>query len=81
MSVELDPRYVKDTEPASRGTEIWHLDGVAWHDAPIPWRLHRCWAQTFGYVNWFTPIQRCACGAANFDDCGWVEKNERRRHR
>lgn len=67
------------TEYDSDSSQIEHLDGVPWHKAPIPRRFHRCRPQTRGYVNTFTPVLRCACGAINFDNSGWAEKNSRRK--
>ena len=55
------------------------LDGIAWHDAPIPPHLHRCHPQTTGWIG-FDQIQRCPCGAIrNTRFRGWLEKNTRRK--
>ena len=61
-------------------TLISNRDGIAWHEAPIPSRLHRCSAQTEGWFDWFTLIQRCACGAVRYADLGrkWHGRNSRR---
>ncbi len=60
--------------------EMEHLDGIPWHEAPLPRRLHLCRAQTIGYVNYFDVIERCACGAIRRGGKGfWLEKNERRK--
>ena len=59
-------------------TEMHHLDGVPWTDAPMPRRLHRCRPQTVGYVNYFTKYERCACGAVRRDGRFWHYKNGRR---
>lgn len=58
-------------------TRLWNLDGVSWHDAPIPKRWHRCSPQTYGVVNWFSIVERCACGAIRLDGRGWGERNTR----
>ena len=54
-----------------------HLDGVAWHAAPAPRRLHRHQVQTRGVMSGL-PIERCACGA--FGPAPWerIEGRERR---
>lgn len=59
--------------------DIQHLDGIPWHDAPVPSRWHRCQPQTMGYLNYFTLIERCACGALrrDRDHLGWTDKNSR----
>lgn len=64
-------------------TEIFDLDGVSWHEAPIPPRRHRCWPQTAGVIDYFTTVERCACGAINYDAAlqgsdYWMRRNERR---
>lgn len=55
-----------------------HVGGVSWHKAPIPFRWHRCRAQTRGLVGMFL-AERCACGAARFDEKRWINKNSRSR--
>ena len=61
--------------------KMWHKDGVAWNDAPLPPRWHRCKVQTRGYDR-LELIERCACGATRFDGGGvWVGKNETRDYR
>lgn len=60
-------------------SDIVHLDGVPWHEAPKPHRFHRCHAQTKGWVNLLTLVRRCACGAIDIDGMGWTEKNSRGR--
>jgi len=64
----------------SSRTCVRNLDGVSWHDAPIPKKRHRCWVQTWGTINWFDDVYRCPCGAsarAGRGGWGWVEKNTR----
>lgn len=64
--------------------DIQHLDGVAWHDAPIPRRQHRCWVQTSGWIG-LSQYCRCACGAVcNSPEKGypaatwhWMNRNSR----
>ncbi|MEO3856219.1 hypothetical protein [Acrocarpospora sp. B8E8] len=50
-----------------------HRDDIAWYDATLPRRWHRCraWSSHAG-------ISRCACGATNYGS-GWFGKNERRK--
>lgn len=62
---------------------IEHKDGIPWHEAPIPRRLHRCAVQTQGWIG-FTMVQRCACGATMMrrfegDHARWIDRNQRRR--
>lgn len=66
---------------SDRSTEIFHLDGVAWHEAPVPSRFHHCWPQTRGYVDYLTLIERCACGAIRGSRFGWSERNTRKKDR
>lgn len=60
-------------------TEIYNFRGIDWFDAPIPWRFHICHAWTIGYDNWFTLVERCACGGRRIGGSRWWNKNERRR--
>jgi hypothetical protein len=55
-----------------------HRDGIWYHDAPLPRRWHRCEPWTRGWVNYFTLIERCACGAIRHDHGRWEERNSRR---
>jgi hypothetical protein len=86
MKDSIDPeRYVypdhTDFGPMPR-TSIKHLDGVAWHAAPLPPKKHVCWAQTIGYMDYgFSEVHRCACGAIHYEEWGpgeWLRINERR---
>lgn len=65
--------------------EIWHLDGVAWSEAPLPSRWHRCCAQSYGYPSeGLMAVYRCACGGVLMDsssDAAWLDRNSRRRER
>lgn len=54
-----------------------HQDGVPWHEAPIPRRLHRCKAQSDEWFG-FTLYQKCACGAVSVNGRRWLDKNSRR---
>jgi hypothetical protein len=58
-------------------TETKHRNGVAWHEAKRPFPLHKCRAQTTGYIG-ISEVQRCACGGIrNGKHHGWLRKNER----
>lgn len=59
-------------------TETVHRDGIAWYEAKPPSLLHKCQAQTTGFIG-FTEMQRCACGAI-WDTTyrNWIYKNQRR---
>lgn len=50
-----------------------HRDGLAWYDAPLPRRWHRCFAQSS-----LDGKHRCPCGAMDAGS-GWAFKNERRK--
>lgn len=57
-----------------------HRDGVAWHDAPVPRRWHRCRAQTEAYDGGNREIvKRCPCGAITINKRGeksyWMQRN------
>lgn len=56
---------------------VEHLDGVPWYEAPIPSRLHHCWAQTRA-LDEGVRIERCPCAAIRLDGDGWVERNNRK---
>jgi hypothetical protein len=44
----------------------------------MPRRLHRCWAQTVGFVG-FSRVERCACGAIRMGAWRmWSERNKDR---
>jgi hypothetical protein len=74
-------RYVTTFAARDGGTEIAHLDGIPWHEAPLPPKRHACWPQTAGFVRYFTYVERCACGAVNYDCLGrdprWQDRNSR----
>lgn len=68
----------------SGSTTMKHLGGVPWHEAPLPPRVHRCWAQTDGRINYFEQVQRCACGGIRTSavkGSDWFERNSRRKDR
>lgn len=78
--VRGDPRYQQEATRAvfathltipSEPVPIWHLSGVAWHDAPSPFILHRHWAQTVGIVSG-DEVWRCPCGAHGGPYDRWV---------
>jgi hypothetical protein len=75
-------RYVATFTAADDSTEIAHLDGVPWHAAPVPSTRHACWPQTKGFIRYFTYVERCPCGAINYDCLGreplWRHRNSRR---
>jgi hypothetical protein len=55
-------------------------EGVAWYDAPVPRRWHRCIPQTLA-VHGGRLVERCACGGIRIDGPRgpWMERNSRRR--
>lgn len=69
--------FIKTYDDEHGRTQIFDLDGVSWHDAPIPERRHKCSTQTKGYINYFTSVYRCACGAISKDGRRWDERNSR----
>jgi len=60
-------------------TEIYELDGIGWTDAPMPPYSHTCWAQTLAWMDYFTQVRRCPCGAISIAPYGWAEKNQGRK--
>lgn len=61
------------------GEYLENIDGVAWHEAPKPWRWHRCKPQTRGRFSDLA-VDRCACGGMRYmGDDFWIERNSRRR--
>jgi len=68
--------FVLDYRSEDHAVEKWDRDGIDWFHAPKPRRWHRCRIQTQGWVNHFTLVDRCACGAIRMDGHGpWMEKN------
>jgi hypothetical protein len=64
-----------------RQTTIEDLDGVSWHDAPLPSRWHHCKPQTRGWIG-LNYTERCACGAIRLSARDpWMEKNQTRHGR
>lgn len=60
--------------------DVRHVNDIPWYEAKLPSRFHLCKTQTSGWVNIFTLVERCACGATRIDARGlWVDKNSRRR--
>lgn len=90
-------RYVEDEDsriqpaPGDYGLSVRNLDGVPWYDAPVPRRLHRCFAQTIGnesdLIGVVRTIERCACGSISIVDWrdlnravhmnNWAQRNSR----
>lgn len=70
---------------------VHDTNGVSWHEAPLPWRWHRCQAWTLAVVTSdddesLTFIDRCRCGAIRINNGDWFNRNIRinsgeRRHR
>jgi hypothetical protein len=77
MSAQFVQGYVSE----DRSVEMEHRDGLSWWEAPVPRRLHRCKPQTRGYLNWFTFVERCACGAIRMDGSHWMDRNSTRKRR
>lgn len=80
---ETDVVWVPDARAAEVAPEMEmaHVDGVAWHDAPVPRRRHRCSPQTKAWYKPFDFIERCACGALRRNGGPWIDRNERRQSR
>jgi hypothetical protein len=78
----MTTHYILDQEALKWGMSVEHLDGVPWHDAPIPRRWHRCWPQTKGMVSGGM-VRRCACGALQRPLWSgrpyWIDRNTRRK--
>ena len=71
-------KYKKAMAEIMGDTETVHRDGIAWYEAEPPALLHKCTAQTTGFIG-FTQMQRCACGAIWDSTFGnWIQKNQRR---
>jgi hypothetical protein len=63
------------------GDYLESVDGIAWHDAPLPLSLHPCMPQTRGRIGGHY-VERCACGALRDSPRGrWSEVNRTRRDR
>lgn len=57
------------------GWELTNVDGVSYLEAKAHpwWRRHR--TQTFGWIRWFTYVERCSCGAIRFREHGrWIRR-------
>jgi hypothetical protein len=60
---------------------IESIDGIDWHDAPLPSRWHQCREQTRGWFG-LNYVERCACGATRLRHSEpWMNKNETRQGR
>ena len=72
--------YVERETVGDGATRIWDLDGVSHLEADTPSYFHFCWAQTRGFVNYFTFVERCPCGAIKLDhERKWRDRNSDRR--
>ncbi len=75
---------ITSTVRAERGQlvgplQVWHLDGIVWHEAAVPPRWHRCAAQTIVQpVSDPDPLVVCACGAERAEGI-WIFRNARRK--
>lgn len=63
-------------------TEIHNRNGILWANAEIPPIRHDCYVQTYAWLNWFTMVERCACGGMRYDrnkhnDPPWLDRNSR----
>lgn len=67
-------RYRPDPE----NPRIRHLDGIPWHEAPLPRRFHRCRSQTQGWLTLIDFTRYCACGATKQSGSRWTGRNSRR---
>jgi hypothetical protein len=74
-----EPGWTVEVNRRLDGFWMEHRGGVSWMTAPVPHRLHLCAAQTRGVMQWFTCVERCACGAMRMDGRRWTGRNERRR--
>ncbi|MGW5259653.1 hypothetical protein ACWEQG_01680 [Microbispora sp. NPDC004025] len=73
-----EQQWVAD-ERSAPGIYLEHLDGVAWTEAPLPRRWHRCRPQTRALDRGMR-VFRCPCGAIALDEpSGWVDRNSGRR--
>ena len=56
-----------------------NIHGPFWHTVPRGWKdVARCLAGrhvpvTWGWVDTFTAVERCSCGAINWNGLGWEE--------
>lgn len=69
--------YQLDYKSEDGSTTLTHYKGIPWWDAPKPRRIHRCRPQTEGFMNYFTLVQRCACGAISTHGGRWRDKNSK----
>lgn len=67
--------FVEDPDTADDPrTEIYHRDGIPWHEAPQPRLLHRHRIQTYGFLDYFTRFDRCSCGAIRQNKGRWQRR-------
>lgn len=78
MSEFCPPGFVRDDTENADGVEVFHRDGIAWNQAPIPPIDHLCTVQTDGWL-FITHYHRCACGAHRFPgrSSRWSRLNSR----
>lgn len=71
--------FVADPVLTSPALEVYHRDGIPWHQAPLPAPDHLCEVQTDGW-QYITHFQRCACGAHRFPgrSSKWQRRNTRK---
>jgi len=74
MSDNLDFDWMRPT--------MEHRNGIAWWDAPVPPRFHRCSVQTEGWIG-LSQVWRCACGSVRNPGISrrWLDRNSRRKER
>lgn len=70
---------------ANQHGTLHHANGVPWDRARLPWRWHRCRAQTAGRIALGGSVfrfERCPCGGVRVREGGpWLERNARRGRR
>ena len=78
--VAREPRYQQvitrseDNDWAKETAQpVWHLDGIAWDEAPAPLARHHCWAQTVIFqLRTHQVVYRCPCGGTGRPGQGWT---------
>lgn len=72
-------RFEKERQLEDEEEKRNSLNGVPWHEAPLPPRIHKCFVQTRGWIG-FDEVHRCACGAIRNPRFGghWLERNSSR---
>lgn len=76
----MSAAYIQDPRNGpGEHVSLRHLDGIPWHEAPVPSHRHKCWAQTDGWSG-LNQVWRCACGAICSPDKYaqfWADRNSR----